>query len=358
MNDRIVVAMSGGVDSSLAAALLVEQGYEVIGIMMRLWAEVVPEGESFNRCCPPEAVEQARAVAAHLGIPFYLINVERQFRRQVVDYFIEEYGRGRTPNPCVVCNRQIRFGYLLQYGSMLGATRLATGHYTRVQQAPSGQWELRRGVDRQKDQSYVLHMLGQYHLSRALFPIGYYTKDQVRSMAAERRLPTADRPESQDLCFVANGDYRGFLCRQAPSFAEPGPILDTRDRPLGEHPGLAFYTVGQRRGLGISASRPLYVLAIQPERNALIVGHTDELGRDYLVAEGVNWVSGEPPPRPIEAQVQIRYRASPVPAVVTPLPGERAEVRFSRRLRDITPGQSAVFYQGDLCLGGGPIASG
>jgi len=355
LRERIVVAMSGGVDSSLAAALLTQQGYQVIGIMLRLWSETEPGVGSTNKCCSPESVTEARLVASELGIPFYLINVEHEFRKLVVEYFIQEYGRGRTPNPCIVCNQQIRFGYLLRYARMLGASRLATGHYARVKRPSSGGWQLWRGIDRGKDQSYMLHMLGQEELAQALFPVGEYTKAQVRQMAAERGLPTASRQESQDLCFVADGDYRRFLQRWAPSLVRPGPIVDTQGRQLGEHKGLPFYTVGQRRRLGISAPRPLYVLALRPQDNALIVGYAEQLRCDRFATGPVHWISGRRPSDPIHVQVQIRYRASPVPATVVPLPDGCSEVRLTRPLRDITPGQSAVFYDGDLCLGGGRI---
>ncbi|NPV09265.1 MAG: tRNA 2-thiouridine(34) synthase MnmA [Anaerolineae bacterium] len=349
--------MSGGVDSSTAAALLVEQGYDVIGLMLRLWSEVEPGVESTNRCCTPEAVEEARAVAHHLGIPFYLINAEGQFRREVVDCFIEEYSRGRTPNPCVVCNRRVRFGFLLDYALMLGAERLATGHYARVRRSATGLFQLWRGADREKDQSYMLHALDQQQLARALFPLGELTKAEVRQLAAERGLRVADRPESQDLCFVSDGDYRRFLSRWAPETARPGPIVDRKGRRLGTHRGLAFYTVGQRRGLGIAAPEPLYVVELRPAENAVVVGTAAELGRSHLTASPMHWIEGRPESDCLRAEVQIRYRASPVPASIT-VDGDRVHVTLDRPLRDITPGQSAVLYQGDRCLGGGPIESG
>lgn len=356
MKERVVVAMSGGVDSSTAAALLVEQGYEVIGIMLRLWAEIEPGVESTNRCCAPEAVEEARAVAYHLGIPFYLINAEQQFRREVVDCFIEEYARGRTPNPCVVCNRRVRFGYLLDYALMLGADSLATGHYARIRRSPTGTFQLWRGLDRDKDQSYMLHALDQRQLERALFPLGELTKAQVRALAAERGLRVAERPESQDLCFVSDGNYRRFLGRWAPEIARPGPIVDRSGRQLGTHQGLAFYTIGQRRGLGIAAPEPLYVVELRPQDSTVVVGTAAELGRNRLSISPMHWIEGPPATGMIEAEVQIRYRARPAPASIT-VEGDRAQVTFHQPLRDITPGQSAVLYHGDHCLGGGPIES-
>jgi len=359
VSERVVVAMSGGVDSSVAAALLLDQGYEVVGIMLRLWAELEPGVASSNKCCSFEAVDSARAVAARLGIPFYLVNAEERFRQLVVDYFIREYAAGRTPNPCVACNRAVRFGYLLDYARALGASYLATGHYARAFQSEKGDWQLWRGRDRAKDQSYVLHMLGQEQLRHVLFPLGELTKGQVRALAAERGLPSAARQESQDLCFVADGDYRRFLSQWAPQTMEPGPILDRSGREIGRHKGLACYTIGQRSGLGIAWPEPLYVLAMLPERNALVVGTAGELGQNGLLARPVHWVAGATPAGSFRAEVQIRYRAQPVLATVRVLADGGAEVSFDRPLRDITPGQYAVFYSedsgGERCLGGGPI---
>lgn len=372
VTERVVVAMSGGVDSSLAAALLMEQGFDVVGVMLRLWSEPAPpilggtvEAAS-NRCCTIEAIDDARAVADRLGIPFYAITAEQAFKAQVVDFFIAEYAAGRTPNPCLACNRQIRFGYLLNYARSLGARYLATGHYARVRQDSSGRYQLWRGIDRNKDQSYVLSVLGQADLAQARFPVGEFTKPQVRAMAAERGLPTSSRVDSQDLCFVADGDYRRFLADHAPGAVQPGPILDTHDRQLGQHRGLPFYTIGQRSGLGSlrpapgavsTASQPLYVIELDRARNALIVGPAGELGRSRLKTGAMNWIAGAPPPVQFEAEVQIRYRAAPIPALVTPEEDGTAAVTLSRAARDIAPGQAAVFYDGDMCLGGGLIAA-
>lgn len=347
-NERVVVAMSGGVDSSVAAALLVEQGYEVIGIMMRLWAE----GE--NRCCAPRAVDDARRVADRLHIPFSLVNYESEFRDCVVDYFVQEYSRGRTPNPCLACNRYIRFGRLLRRASSMGADYLATGHYARVDQGADG-YRLRTGVDLQKDQSYVLYMLSQEVLRQVLFPLGGYTKAQVREMARERDLPVAEKDESMDLCFVANDDYRRFLSVHAPGSVRPGPIVDMQGQEIGRHHGLPFYTVGQRRGLGIAASEALYVVRIDLERNRLVVGPAHELGQDVLLAADVSYIRGQAPPGPVRVQAKIRYKATLAEATWTPLPEARARVQFDAPLRDITPGQAVVAYQGDVVLGGGII---
>jgi len=348
----VVVAMSGGVDSSVAAALLLERGYEVIGIMLRLWAEA---GPAANRCCTPDAVADARRVADVLGIPFYVRDYKDLFKTTVVDYFIETYGQGLTPNPCLVCNRHIRFGHLLDEAVTLGADYLATGHYARVRRVGGGRYELLRAIDPDKDQSYVLHRLGQAQLAHVLFPVGDYVKLEVRAMARARGLPVSDRAESQDLCFLGNGDYRGFLARHAVRAARPGPILDTAGRVVGEHRGLSYYTIGQRRGLGIAAPRALYVLALVPTHNALVVGTAEELGRHELIAADVTYISGSPPARPRRITAKIRYMAHVTPALLIPLPDGRAHLRFDEPLRDITPGQGVVFYQAEVVLGGGTI---
>ena len=345
---RIVVAMSGGVDSSVAAALLVDQGYDVVGVMMRLWAE------KENRCCTPEAVDDARRVAAQLGIPFYVVNYEREFQNCVVDYFLHEYSRGRTPNPCLACNQHIRFGRLLRHALALDADRLATGHYARVEQQ-DGRYQLRMARDRAKDQSYVLYMLGQDELQRVLFPLGDLTKEDVRALARARGLPVAGKEESMDLCFVTGGDYRRFLGRHAPEAVEPGPILNRTGQELGRHQGLPFYTIGQRRGLGIAAPEALYVTRLDTARNALIVGPAHELGRSALMAGQVSYVSGQAPDHPVPVQVKIRYRARLAEATWIPLAADQARVELASPLRDITPGQAVVAYEQDRVLGGGII---
>lgn len=349
---KVVIAMSGGVDSSVAAALLKQQGYEVIGMMLRLWSQ--PGREDSNRCCTPDSMALARRAAAKLGIPFYVIDVREIFHRTVVSYFLEGYAAGLTPNPCLVCNRQIRWTFLLDHALGLGADFMATGHYARIENEGK-RTKLLRAVDRSKDQSYVLHVLTQEKLKRALFPIGKYTKTQVRALAAQFGLPTAQRPDSQDLCFLAGDDYRDFLRRNAAWMLRPGEIVNREGRALGRHSGLANYTIGQRKGLGVSSPLPLYVLAKDVENNALIVGAQDELGADELTARGVNWIAGEPPAGPIRAEVKIRYRARQAGAEVTPLEDGQARVRFDAPQRDITPGQAAVFYDGDVVLGGGII---
>lgn len=352
---KVVVGLSGGVDSSVAAALLQEQGHEVIGMMLRLWSQ--PGKEDSNRCCTPDSMSLARRVAARLDIPFYVVDVKQPFREIVVDYFLQSYARGETPNPCLVCNRQIRWGVMWQHAQALGAEYLATGHYVRKVLRPDGVAELWRGVDPAKDQSYVLHVLTQAQLQHSLFPVGDYPKAQIREMARERRLPTAFRADSQDLCFLAGDDYRDFLRRYAPQALQSGPILLRDGRQIGQHGGLAQYTIGQRKGLGIAWHEPLYVLEKDVTRNALIVGTADELGGRWLRAEAVNWLDGAPPAAPRRVVAKIRYKARDAAAEVTPIGADQAEVRFDEPQRDITPGQAVVFYDGDRVLGGGTIVA-
>lgn len=390
---RIVVAMSGGVDSSVAAALLKEQGHEVIGIMLRLWSEPgVIEDDGVervvqNKCCSLEAVDDARRVARLLDIPLYLVNVEQEFKESIVESFYEDYVAGRTPNPCLRCNRHIRFTVLLNRALALEADYLATGHYVRVDDDPvTGKRRLRRAIDMSKDQSYVLHVLNQHQLAHASFPLGDFTKTQVRAMAAERGLPVASKAESQEICFVAQNDYRGFidryaLSRQAEqahtpalvaagvstasdsssliSIPRPGPIYDQQGHILGRHRGLAYYTIGQRKGLGLTSHEPLHVLKIDAGRNALIVGLATNLDQTEFIVGEMHYISGEIPVRPFEAKVRVRYKASEQTALVTPLEGQRVYVALTNPQRAITPGQAAVFYggeDGDEVLCGGIIA--
>jgi len=346
--------MSGGVDSSVAAALLKEQGYEVMGMMLRLWSE--PGKEESNRCCSPDSMAQARRVAAKLDIPFYVIDAKDVFHKTVVQYFLDGYARGETPNPCLVCNRQIRWTFLLEHALALGAESMATGHYARIRKDDRGKSELLRAVDRTKDQSYVLHVLNQEKLARALFPVGDYPKTEIRAIAERHGLPTASRKDSQDLCFLAGDDYRNFLQRNAAEMLQPGPILTRDGRAVGRHNGLANYTIGQRKGLGIASPVPLYVLGKNTSANTLLVGIQEELGSRELTAREVNWLSGAAPREPLRADVKIRYTAKEAQAWVTPLEGDQAAVSFDAPQRDITMGQAAVFYQDDVMIGGGIIS--
>ena len=388
---RVVVAMSGGVDSSVAAALLVQQGYDVIGIMLRLWAEPsTGDGpQRANRCCAPEAVADARGIAQQLGIPFYDIHAESVFKQKVVDTWIDGYAHANTPNPCFNCNRSIRFGFLMQRALALGADYLATGHYARVAveegleirdsrletgnagnesqssisnlQSPISirRYKLLKGLDPKKDQSYVLHVLGQRDLARAMFPCGTYTKPQVRELARQFGLPTAERAESQDLCFLTQGDYRGFLARQAPDIAQPGPIVNTRGEVIGQHDGLPYYTIGQRKGINIAphstSAAPLYVLRLDAARNALIVGTLDELGTRAIHVRAMHYVSDVAPEGPVRCTAKVRYKAREAVCWLTPLPDGTARVEFDEPQRDATPGQGLVAYSGDEVIGGGII---
>jgi len=349
---KVVVAMSGGVDSSVAATLLKEQGYEVIGMMLRLWSE--PGREDSNRCCTPDSMAQARRVAAKLDIPFYVIDAKDVFRESVVEYFLSGYARGETPNPCLVCNQKIRWTFLLGHALALGAEYMATGHYVRVRNSEDGH-QLLRAVDKSKDQSYVLHVLNQNKLKHALFPVGDYPKPEIRAIAEKHGLPTASRKDSQDLCFLAGEDYRIFLQRNAAEILKPGEIVTRDGKSIGMHNGLANYTIGQRKGLNIASPIPLYVLGKNAEDNTVIVGAQEELGSRELTARDVNWLSGEIPREPFRAEVKIRYTAKEAEALITPTGENQAQVQFDAPQRDVTVGQAAVFYQGDVVLGGGII---
>jgi len=350
---RVVIAMSGGVDSSVAAAILVEAGYDVIGIMLTLWNE--PGLECDNRCCTPDSMALARRVAAKIGIPFYTIDAKQQFYDHVVRYFLDGTLAGITPNPCGVCNQFIRWDFLLNRALLLDAHFLATGHYVRISKSLDGFYTLSKARDQRKDQSYILYSLTQSKLSHALFPLGQMQKTEVREIARALELPVADKPDSQDLCFLGNGSYQEFVLRQSQNSVKPGPIKDFHGNKIGEHQGLPFYTIGQRKGLGISNPVPFYVLEKDIIGNALIVGPDSSLGRNTLIASDLNWISGNPPRMPIIAQVKIRYRAPAIQGTAIPLPSGEVRVEFSTPLRDITPGQVVVFYNEDECLGGGII---
>ena len=356
MSKRVVVAMSGGVDSSVCAALLHAQGYECIGVTMKLWdgPEVV-EGHH-KTCCTLDDVSDARRVAGQLGIPFYVANFKEPFARHVIDDFVAAYQRGYTPNPCAQCNRHLKFAALQQRAQQLGAGCVATGHYASVVRADDGRYRVRRGRDAGKDQSYFLFDLSQEQLSHALFPLGDFSKEEVRDVASQFGLKVATKAESQEICFVPGGDYRTFLRPrlEAETFG-PGPIVDTGGKMLGEHQGLPFYTVGQRRGLGIAAAQPLHVVSVRPENNTLVVGKRHEATRDSFMVERLNWMQ-TPPERPLETTVQIRYRQQPIPATVRPGDNARARVELREPQFAVAPGQAAVFYDDDTVIGGGWIA--
>ncbi len=349
---RVVVAMSGGVDSSVTAALLKDGGYDVIGLTMQLWEE--KDGGSSRQCCSQEHVFDAGRVANKLGIDFHVVDFREEFRRLIVEDFADEYFRGRTPNPCARCNEKIKFGILLEKAMELGADYLATGHYARIERDGSGIFSLCKGKDKGKDQSYFLFTLTQNQMSRVLFPLGNLEKQDVRRLAARYELPVAGKSESQDICFVPDNDYVRFLEKEHGSVSMAGKIVDATGKVLGAHGGFYRYTVGQRKGLGIAWPHPLYVLGVNEGSREVIVGHRDELYSDSLTASEVNW-SSSVPSGPIDLVCKIRYRHDPVPCRVFPLPDNRVEVRFATKEKSVTPGQAVVFYDDDRVIGGGWI---
>ena len=352
---KIVVAMSGGVDSSVSAALLREQGHEVIGMMLRLWSQ--PGKESENACCTLESLSLAEQVSQQLDIPFHIIDAKQPFRNIVVDYFLKSYTRGETPNPCLVCNKYIRWGILLEEALKLGADFMATGHYVRTKK-DDDKVQLLSGVDKGKDQAYVLHLLTQEQLKKSVFPVGIYPKSEIRRFAHDFGLVVAKKADSQDLCFLSGGDYRNFLREYAPQTTKPGQIISSTGKVLGEHQGLAFYTIGQRKGLGISSPNPLYVLGKDISANRLIIGGVEELGQRKMRVNKINWISGgTSPSASFRAQIKIRYGAEKVWAEIKPTSNTQAQIIFDAPQRGISSGQAAVFYDDEICLGGGTIQS-
>jgi tRNA-specific 2-thiouridylase len=355
---KVVVAMSGGVDSSVAAALLREEGYEVIGATMQLWFGTRKrDGSNGSGGGGLSAVSDARRVASKLGIPHHVMDFRDIFAQKVIADFYQEYRLGRTPNPCIRCNRYIKFGAMLEKARGLGADFLATGHHARVEfDETTGKYLLKKGADLPKDQSYFLCQLNQEQLSQALFPIGSLTKDRVREIAEELNLPTADKPESQEICFIPDDDYAEFLKGYIPESARPGPILDELGNVLGNHQGIMSYTIGQRKGLGIAAEAPLYVTAIEPDRNAVVVGTREAAYGSKLVASNLNWIATARPPHPVRVRARVRYRHPEAEAVITPLDEDSVYVEFKEPQLAITPGQAVVFYDGDTIIGGGIIS--
>lgn len=354
---KLAVAMSGGVDSAVAAALLAAEGHEVIGLTLNLWPEWLPEpDDAFKACCGVSAIEDARAVCRRLGIRHYVLNMRDEFEQAVIGYFVDEYAQGRTPNPCVACNQAIKFSLLLAKVTALGMDGLATGHYARIaRDDASGRYLLLRGRDAHKDQSYVLYGLTQSQLARVRFPVGELTKEDTRQLARDQGLSVAEKPDSQEICFVPRGSYSDVVARFHPEAMRAGPILDVRGRVLGEHQGIARYTIGQRRGLGVAAGAPRYVVGLDRERNAVIVGDEDDLLCAEVIASNVNWIAipSLDGPRPMTAR--LRHASRDVDATVCPVTLTEVAVQFARPQRAAAPGQALVLYDGDRVVGGGVV---
>jgi tRNA-specific 2-thiouridylase len=355
---KVAVAMSGGLDSSVAAALLKEKGHDVAGITMLLWPQATSEdgGNGSGTCGASDAVADARKVAESLGIPHHVMDFRDVFTRKVVAEFCQEYQLGRTPNPCIRCNRDIKFGVLMDKARDVGADFVATGHYARIKpDETSEKYLLQKGADPLKDQSYFLCQLTQEQLGQIMFPVGNFTKDRVREIASELRLPVTTKGESREICFIPDDDYPRFIKEFTHQPASPGPILDKQGNTLGKHQGIMSYTIGQRQGLGIAAREPLYVTAVEPDRNAVVVGTREAVyGRD-LSASNLNWIAGAAPEQPVRLKARIRYRHTEADAIVTPLGEDNVHVKFSEPQMAITPGQAIVFYDGDIVIGGGTI---
>ncbi|MDX1952612.1 MAG: tRNA 2-thiouridine(34) synthase MnmA [Verrucomicrobiota bacterium] len=350
---RVVVGMSGGVDSSAAAKLLIEQGYDVVGITLKLWPQdCISRAE--DKCCGPQAVMDARNVSHQLNIPYYLVDEAEEFQKQVIQYFAEEYKAGRTPNPCVMCNERLKFGTLISRARQLGADYIATGHYARIEQG-DGRMLLKRGRDPRKDQSYFLFSLKQEQLAKTLMPLGELTKADTREVAREADLKTAEKEESMEICFVPDKNYGKFLTDAKLVTKHQGEIVNLQGQVLGRHDGIEFFTIGQRKGLQISSSRPLYVIDLDPATNRVIVGDDSALEKDRFTVERCNWIPFHELTQPVEVTAKIRYNHPGVNATVRPLPNGTAEVHLHIPQRAVTPGQAAVFYQDDLVIGGGWI---
>jgi len=354
LNQHVFVAMSGGVDSAVTVSRLVDQGFKVTGIHMRTWKDPKWEKATAGLPAPEELAEKS---AHALGIPFLSLDIREDFFQTVVKKFIRHYLQGETPNPCLFCNPQVKWGILQNYALSQDADYFATGHYARIEHLSSGKVRLLRGVDKTKDQSYVLSMLSQYQLSKSLLPLGGMTKKEVRTIAQKMALPVADKQDSQDLCFLGNVNYRDFLERYAPETLEEGEIVDTAGRVLGQHQGLSIYTIGQRKGIGVAASEPYFVIDKDSENNRLVVGFAQETGKNALAAVQPNWISGKPAEIGKVYDVMIRYRAKPVPAILSSVTDEKFRLEFKERIRGITPGQVAVLYDSEICLGGGVISN-
>lgn len=355
--NRVIVGMSGGVDSSVAAYILKEQGYEVIGVTMQIWPDMGEEQrEREGGCCSLSAVDDARRVANQLGIPYYVMNFKEVFEKKVIDYFVDEYVKGRTPNPCIACNRYIKFEEFLRKAHSLDAYYVATGHYARiVRDDERGRFLLKRSKGKGKDQTYALYSMTQYQLQHTLMPLGDYTKEQIRNIAEEIGLTVAHKPDSQEICFVDDNDYGKFIEERLPNKIRPGHFVDTAGNILGRHKGIVHYTIGQRKGLGIALGKPMYVVDIDAENDIVVLGDNHDVFSREMIVEDLNYIMIDKLEKPLDVSVKIRYTAPEARATMMPLSDGLVKVCFDEAQRAITPGQAAVFYDGDNVIGGGII---
>lgn len=356
MKKSVLVAMSGGVDSSVAAALLIEQGYQVAGVTMKLWQDNDAKKVTEGGCCSIEAVDDARRVADILGIPHYVMNLSREFDKSVIEYFIDEYQRGVTPNPCIACNRHIKFDLLLNRAIAMGIDYIATGHYARIEyDRTGGRWLLMKSMSKAKDQTYALYNLTQNQLAHTLFPIGGYTdKEKIREIAANLGLRVANKPDSQEICFVED-DYGRFIENRRPGVSKPGDFVDVNGKVLGRHKGIVHYTIGQRKGLGLALGKPAFVIGIEPDKNQVVIGDQEYLFSNRLIARDINLISIDSLKNEMRVAAKIRYSANQADACIEPYGQDKLLLRFDQKQRAITPGQSVVFYDGDIVVGGGII---
>lgn len=357
MKKKVVVGMSGGVDSSVAAYLLKEQGYEVIGVTMQIWQDEEEAAKEENGgCCGLTAVDDARRVAQALDIPYYVMNFKKEFKCRVIDYFVEEYLQGRTPNPCIACNRYVKWESLLQRSMEIGADYIATGHYARIDQLPNGRFAIRNSVTAAKDQTYALYNLTQFQLSHTLMPVGDYTKEEIRQIALDRKLPVAHKPDSQEICFVPDQDYASFIDREVPGRVPgPGNFVTKDGKVLGQHKGITHYTVGQRRGLEIAAGHRIFVTEIRPETNEVVLGENEDTFTDTVICDRVNFMAIPDLTEPVRALAKIRYNHKGEYCTLEKQADGKVVCSFERPVRAATPGQAVVFYDGEHVLGGGTI---
>lgn len=356
MKKKVVVGLSGGVDSSVAAHLLKEQGYDVIGVTMQIWQDEDRAIQEENGgCCGLSAVDDARRVAQYLDIPYYVMNFKKEFHDCVIRYFIDEYGQARTPNPCIACNRYVKWESLLKRSLDIGADYIATGHYARVKKLPNGRYTLQKSVTDAKDQTYALYNLTQYQLEHTLMPVGEYVKDDIRKIAEELHLPVAHKPDSQDICFVPDGDYASFVEQETGEKSKPGNFVDLDGNVLGQHKGIIYYTIGQRKGLGIALGKPAFVVDIKKETNEVVLGSNEDVFAPALIADRVNFMSIEKLEEPMEVFAKVRYNHKGAPCTIEMVGEDKVKVTFKEPQRAITPGQAVVFYEDDYVVGGGTI---